>query len=351
LTMGKTQGNKQQRSPRSPRGHSPRSPVKLQSAERRKWTKEEDFRLQQAIQKYGTKNWCVVAACIPDRHPKQCRERWINHLDPNITKGKISDAEWDIVLKTHVEQGNRWSEIAKLLPGRTPNQIKNYWHTMTRRALKKKREAEVGLDNQSSDEAVGDAYQDEEDYSSDRSPSPNQDTCNQYSPQNQWVERQLFPCPPMYRQPDYHEANLDPNFYFQRQYVPIPTNMPNPQMYDPFMGNQMQHPEQLMNTFPATNEEQSILIVNEDYFPVNREIPVTDPIKTEVMEPSFSSPYEDVCSSYALDTIIKREPMSEDLTEREYISNSSSFSVSMYSSEYADGTLNLPWDLPISDVI
>jgi hypothetical protein len=145
--MGKTQQGKTK--PSSPRARSPRS-QKPQITERRKWCKEEDLQLQQSIQKYGTKNWCLIAANIPDRHPKQCRERWINHLDPQITKGKISEEEWKLVLKTHVKQGNRWSEIAKLLPGRTPNQIKNYWHTMTRRAQKRKREIEDNLSDESS---------------------------------------------------------------------------------------------------------------------------------------------------------------------------------------------------------
>jgi hypothetical protein len=108
--------------------------------ERRKWATDEDVQLQKAIIKHGTKNWSVIASEIKGRHPKQCRERWINHLDPNIRKGKISEREWEIVLTTHNEQGNRWSEIAKLLPGRTPNQIKNYWHTMSRRKLKQCKE-------------------------------------------------------------------------------------------------------------------------------------------------------------------------------------------------------------------
>jgi hypothetical protein len=124
------------------------SPSIIKITERRKWVPEEDEKLSKLVKKYGTKNWRIIASHLRGRLPKQCRERWINHLDPIIVKGRLTEKEWKVVLDSHEEMGNRWSEIAKLLPGRTPNQIKNHWHAMLRKTNKRK-QREYSLDGDS----------------------------------------------------------------------------------------------------------------------------------------------------------------------------------------------------------
>ncbi|XP_073047439.1 myb-related protein 308-like [Primulina eburnea] len=100
------------------------------------WTKEEDDRLIAYIKAHGEGCWrSLPKAAGLLRCGKSCRLRWINYLRPDLKRGNFTEEEDELIIKLHSLLGNKWSLIAGKLPGRTDNEIKNYWNTHIRRRL------------------------------------------------------------------------------------------------------------------------------------------------------------------------------------------------------------------------
>ncbi|XP_059462440.1 transcription factor MYB108 [Corylus avellana] len=119
------------------RSSSIQSEEEISDLRRGPWTVDEDFTLINYIHHHGEGRWNSLARCAGlKRTGKSCRLRWLNYLRPDVRRGNITLEEQLLILDLHSRWGNRWSKIAQHLPGRTDNEIKNYWRTRVQKHAK-----------------------------------------------------------------------------------------------------------------------------------------------------------------------------------------------------------------------
>ncbi|KAJ0539296.1 putative transcription factor MYB-HB-like family [Helianthus annuus] len=106
------------------------------------WTEQEDVQLVSFVNMFGDRRWDFIAKVSGlKRSGKSCRLRWVNYLHPGLKRGKMTPQEEHLIVELHSKWGNRWSRIARKLPGRTDNEIKNYWRTHMRKQAQEKKRA------------------------------------------------------------------------------------------------------------------------------------------------------------------------------------------------------------------
>ncbi|KAL9253037.1 Transcription factor MYB86-like protein, partial [Drosera capensis] len=109
-----------------------------QKVKRGLWSPEEDEKLIKYITTNGYSCWSEVPEKAGlQRCGKSCRLRWINYLRPDIRRGRFTQDEEKLIITLHEVVGNRWAQIASHLPGRTDNEIKNYWNSWIKKKLNK----------------------------------------------------------------------------------------------------------------------------------------------------------------------------------------------------------------------
>lgn len=107
--------------------------IRRKASPKVKFTLSEDNQLRKLVAKYGENKWEEIAAQIPGRNTRQCHDRWVYYLNPNVKKDPWTEEEENLLYKCYHEIGPHWVKISRFFEGRTDTQIKNKWNVLKRR--------------------------------------------------------------------------------------------------------------------------------------------------------------------------------------------------------------------------